>query len=89
MQVTPEAPYSELATAALTGLSAPSYEQMAEALERAQRELDEYATENSDMGDRITVLEDGLSGALATLEFVMTAFVKMIGDGIEAVNKLW
>ena len=100
MQITPETPYSEIATNALTGLNAPSYEQLAEALEWAQDEIDGYGKEGDDLISRIDVLEKGLHGALETLEALQQFerqgdielapdTLKMIGDGIEAVNKLW
>lgn len=100
MQVTPETPYSEIATNALTGLNPPTYEQLAEALERAQGEIEEYGKESDDLISRIDVLEKGLSGALETLETLQQFekqgdielapdTLKMIGDGIEVINKLW
>lgn len=99
MQVTPTTPYSEIATAAITGLNAPSYDQLADAFERAQVEIDEYETENADLFDEDTKLRDGLNAAKDTLESLLTFDAQgdielsdgtrtMVSDRIDAIEKL-
>lgn len=63
MQVTPTTPYSEIATNANTGLNAPSYEDLAATLERAQAEIDEYGEQEESDAKRIETLEAALEDA--------------------------